>query len=695
MSSESPWIGETQRQLGALIKKPKLAGKLLKRPPLRYIRDIVVNVQKATGFPEGLFTSDVLQADSKAIKAWTKQFKIDFLSRLHKGVEAALGESIDFRAEMAASGQEPEKTNQVLQGLAKAATLCLDAEITMGEVLSRLEGGGDDDGAAEAEAEAARRAAEKEAEERRRAAAREKAAKEADARREAREKADAARRIAEAEERARRASAAAVERPPARSGSRSSGGEEGSIRPAGSLEEAIQQTQGALSKLIKRPALTEQLLRRPPIRYIHDVFNSLQASTGLMKGLFSAKELDRRAFKGADKRSKAIFVKKLIRLTSVAVGQELDVQLKMVMSGKEPIKTNMLFQALAAAAARGVSSEEIKSRLRGGGGAATAARPEPAPQPEVERPKPAALKPAEPEPAGGSDDLRAAAMQAASQPMPKLDIGGAMPKPSTAASSDALDGGDLAGAASAEPARPTTRPMTARRAPPKVRSHLVEEKKSHIADSDASTRGVITEDNKELSDDDEDDDEDQDQLPGFESKGAIEQGGQHGKLVSDILRFQGQHETNTKAYDDARRGDADAADGSGTQFRFGRLKRGRAGGQATTSFYSAEQIVLLREKIQQLCQSATPLGKCIGFVTEDMESMSRELSQWNRMYRDQRSRLQVELQRTDETLAPLAEQLRKLENEILREKQKAAQIEGQILRNESVIEAQLRNQSGN
>lgn len=43
----------------------------------------------------------------------------------------------------------------------------------------------------------------------------------------------------------------------------------------------------------------------------------------------------------------------------------------------------------------------------------------------------------------------------------------------------------------------------------------------------------------------------------------------------------------------------------------------------------------MRDWIQQLCQSITPLGKCIEFVHEDIEIMNRELTRWQREYQGQ------------------------------------------------------------
>lgn len=36
----------------------------------------------------------------------------------------------------------------------------------------------------------------------------------------------------------------------------------------------------------------------------------------------------------------------------------------------------------------------------------------------------------------------------------------------------------------------------------------------------------------------------------------------------------------------------------------------------------------LREEIQKLCQTTNPLGKCIEYIQEDLESMEKEYRMW-------------------------------------------------------------------
>ena len=48
----------------------------------------------------------------------------------------------------------------------------------------------------------------------------------------------------------------------------------------------------ALGMLISKPPLTDKWLNRPPFRYLHDIITELIRSTGFLKGLFSAEEMN-------------------------------------------------------------------------------------------------------------------------------------------------------------------------------------------------------------------------------------------------------------------------------------------------------------------------------------------------------------------------------------------------------------------
>lgn len=123
-------------------------------------------------------------------------------------------------------------------------------------------------------------------------------------------------------------------------------------------------------------------------------------------------------------------------------------------------------------------------------------------------------------------------------------------------------------------------------------------------------------------------------------------GGQEGAIVQEAKKLMADAE------------DASAPpqqeDNGGPKIKMGRIgkkkKRGAAGAKGADSYtkkiggvgtadddisrpsggFNENDIEFMKKAIQILCQSTNPLGKSIDFVTDDVDSMSKEYEHWRK-----------------------------------------------------------------
>ena len=130
-------LEKTRKELGAIIKAPKLSDKLLKKPPFRFLHDIVTNVIKANGFATKLYTADEMDS----AKVQEKDAKVHFLQKIISSVNYTLKLQPPLAAKpiKIVSGLEPEATNEFLQKLAGAAKVPIEkSDKAIGKVLARF-----------------------------------------------------------------------------------------------------------------------------------------------------------------------------------------------------------------------------------------------------------------------------------------------------------------------------------------------------------------------------------------------------------------------------------------------------------------------------------------------------------------------------------------------------------------------------
>ena len=100
--------------------------------------------------------------------------------------------------------------------------------------------------------------------------------------------------------------------------------------------------------------MSEKLLTKPPFRYLHDIFTATMAETGYGQGLFDDAEMDAKSI--TEKDAKINWLVKLISLTELVVGEEIDVKPTKVVAGHEPDKTNFFLQQMFRAATSGIDT---------------------------------------------------------------------------------------------------------------------------------------------------------------------------------------------------------------------------------------------------------------------------------------------------------------------------------------------------
>lgn len=80
--------------------------------------------------------------------------------------------------------------------------------------------------------------------------------------------------------------------------------------------------------------------------------------------------------------------------------------------------------------------------------------------------------------------------------------------------------------------------------------------------------------------------------------------------------------------------------------------------------FTEQDIEFMRQAIQILCRSTNPLGKSIDFVTDDVDSMSKEYEHWRKEAITCNQQLEEAQKTTEEIIQPLQDQLAELEEKI-------------------------------
>ena len=115
----SDYWSKTGEIFKTIIEKPKMTEKFLKKPPPKYIYDMIMNTMKATGFPKGLFTDE--EMDPKFFESDPRN-KIEIFQKVIDISKIVTNENFEIKCTNILKGEEPDKTNYFLQMFFKAAT---------------------------------------------------------------------------------------------------------------------------------------------------------------------------------------------------------------------------------------------------------------------------------------------------------------------------------------------------------------------------------------------------------------------------------------------------------------------------------------------------------------------------------------------------------------------------------------------
>lgn len=390
--------------------------------------------------------------------------------------------------------------------------------------------------------------------------------------------------------------------------------------------------------------MTENLLKKPPFRFLHDIVSEVTRNTGFAQGLYTDEELNSGNIK--DKDSKVAYLNKIINCVGVTLDAFVPARPLKIVAGLEPEKTNVFLQMLARAAGSGNGAEAVRRVLGGELMPAEGASPAPPPQ-RAPEPAPAAPEP-EREP---SPPLQA--------PPPREEF-----KPSGGAA--AGGGSDDDEEEEAAPVRRApARPQSARRAPPKISSKVTEvDKKEEVAamrrqeEAKKNSLGptILGEGDDGLSDDDEPLVMDSELGAGAGAFGGEDDPEGGGALVRDMLAAKKEGEAamaqggeggeaapkekgiilGSRRKKKAAAAAAASSDGSGGAAGGISTDAGGLGGVGNSAGddqgekVSKADVSKIREHVQALVQSTNPLGKAMDMLQEDVESMQKEFQFWTR-----------------------------------------------------------------
>ncbi|XP_029386812.1 TRAF3-interacting protein 1 isoform X2 [Echeneis naucrates] len=625
-------VKKTQDTLGKVIKKPPLTEKLLSKPPFRYLHDIFSEVIRTTGFMKGLYGENEMKSDN--VK--DKESKIAFLQKAIDVVMLVSGEPLAAKPARIVAGHEPEKTNELLQAIAKC---CLN-KMSSDDAVKRILAGEKADMKIKASTSRSQDKENREGRERHldredkkriteRSGSRDQKDPDQPKEQESRHR-DVEKEHHRDKERSDKHQRSEQDHGKGREKDKSRDRERDKDRDKGRVKDREK------VKDRERDREKEKDKERDKEREKRDNHREFEKDKEKRRDRDKERQKERERHKEGQERNKSV---------------ENDNS-----KGRTPEE------------AQHKSSSDEPSKTT---------KPVPAPPEAVENqsdspariPRPSSAKGQRRRPKiGGQDESDSEGdgdVQFNQRHVPQE-------------SGDAAASSVPSGMASSN--RRIARPSSARPAPPRVKRQesYTDVNSAERLSNTKPTAPVIME-GKRLSEDEEDDDEQflveeavppPSVIPEMEVDGAQELDGEekHGGLVKKILETKKDYELSPSSHK------------SKEQNLVSEATRKKQQDMVT------REIERLRTSIQTVCRSSLPLGKIMDYIQEDMDAMQAELHTWRRENKEHAQALLQEQNATDQAVEPLKAELAELEQLIKDQQDKICAVRSNILKNEEKIQ---------
>ena len=124
------------------------------------------------------------------------------------------------------------------------------------------------------------------------------------------------------------------------------------------MDEAVQKTIDVYRGFITFPEITEKYLKRPPFKYLFQIFLSVNKKTGFAGGLLNPEEQDPEYYNTPER--KMSFLKKLISHVYDKLGKQPPLRPLSVIKGEECEKTNEFLRDMFTASTSATSKQSLK-----------------------------------------------------------------------------------------------------------------------------------------------------------------------------------------------------------------------------------------------------------------------------------------------------------------------------------------------